>query len=399
MKSAQTVTKHRKQTIREIRQLRFPEQLAYLERRRYANPECLAAFLDVCDQITFESPSLGVRVACQAPPYAERVFAAGAGASLRLRAEATLGNAYLAAGRLDEADRQFRKAAAFDADADENAYLACRLSRLLTEQQRWPEAHAAAERAVSHFEERYDPDRPELETDRLSLAAALVFRANVHVHGSRFEAGDLEQAAEDLTTALTVCGKRTERSRLAALHNLGTVAAAAWIGGQPALASPSQVVELMRLVRRSLHRQKKIRHRSVVHAKTRWVMGLALAQESMGLTPRAENYLRGARDDLIALESYADAAMITLDLGWWLLQERRWPKLRAIATDLVTAPWARRFSTEWQAALELWQRSVVEQEVDREAISRVYRTVRGIRVRLPARRDETRRRWSTSIGW
>ena len=158
-----------------------------------------------------------------------------------------------------------------------------------------------ARRAVSHLEQRYDPDHPEQETNRISLATALVTRANVNIEAYLAEQESrqtfqgepgtrLREAADDLRQALAVCHSRTDHARLAATHNLGFLAAVAWIAGEPGFYHPSQVVALTRKLRRQLQRQKSIRHCSVVHAKIRWLMGLALAQESMGLTRRAEKY-------------------------------------------------------------------------------------------------------------
>ena len=106
------MTSYRRQTVREIRKLRFPEQLAEIERRRYRHPDCLAAFLDVCDEIVFQDPSLAMLVTREAPPYVDRVFAADGGGPFRIRAFAVLGSAYLAAGRLEEAEAAFAEAEA-----------------------------------------------------------------------------------------------------------------------------------------------------------------------------------------------------------------------------------------------------------------------------------------------
>ena len=78
------MTSYRRQTVREIRKLRFPEQLAEIERRRYRPPDCLAAFLDVCDEIVFQDPSLAMLVTREAPPYVDRVFAADGGGPFRI---------------------------------------------------------------------------------------------------------------------------------------------------------------------------------------------------------------------------------------------------------------------------------------------------------------------------
>lgn len=392
------MTAYRQQTVRAMRRLRFPEQLAEIEKRRYRHPDCLDAFLDVCEALITCQPEAGLVAAEQAPAYLQRVFPEGGGGSLSMRTFGVLGTAYVVAGQIAAAEDACERAAAFPASLEEVAVLACRVAHLRCEQQRWEEALAAANRAVRYAEQRYDANRPERETDRFSLAGALVTRANVHHQAYRFAAGSLKDAAADLEHALTVCSRKTVRTRLAAVHNLASVAAAAWIGGEAGILQPSQVIELMRRLRKSLHREKKIRHCSVVHAKTRWVMGLALAQEAVGLTRRAETYLRGAWDDLVILESYPDAAMLALDLGWWLLQDRQWPKLQALAVEIVAAPWARRLPTEWCAALELWRAGARARRFDDGVLEQVYGTVRGIRVEVPVL-DAPPHRWQSPAGW
>lgn len=392
------MTAYRQQTVREMRRLRVPQQLSELKKRRFRNPECLEAFLDLCEGLIARRPAVALEAVRHAPEYRQRVFPEGGGEDLGMRVYGVLGAAYLAAGEIGRAEAAYAQASAFAGGPEETAVLDCRIAHLRCEQQRWEEALEAAERAVRYAEQRYDPERPLQETDRFSLAGTLVTRANVHNRAYRFGAGSLQNAANDLKRALTVCSRKTVQTRLAAVHNLGSVAASAWIGNEAGILHPSQVIELMRRVRRSLHRDKKIRHRSVIHAKTRWVMGLALAQEAMGLTRRAESYLRGARDDLIALESYPDAAMLSLDFGWWLFQERDWAKLRAVAGEVVTAPWGRRLPTEWCTALELWRQGVWARRFEQGVLEHVYRTVRGIDLEVP-KLDEPAHRWETSIGW
>jgi len=392
------MTAYRQQTVRAMRRLRFPEQLREIEKVRYRHPECLDAFLDACETLIQRNPAQGRAVAEQAPEYLRRVFPRGEGGSLAMRTFSVLATAYIASGDLAAAEDACEQAGAFPGSPDEVAVLACRLAHLRCEQQRWEEAFLAANRAVRHAEQRFDADRPQRETDRFSLAGALVTRANVHHRACRFDAGSLREAAVDLERALTVCSRKTLRTRVAAVHNLGSVAAASWIGGEAGILRPSQVIELMRRLRKSLHSEKKIRHRSVVHAKTRWVMGLALAQEAVGLTRRAENYLRGAWDDLVALESYPDAAVLALDLGWWLLQDREWAKLQALAGEVVAAPWARSLPTEWCAVLELWRAGARARRFEEGVLEKVYRTVRGIRVEVPVL-DSPPHRWQSPAGW
>lgn len=381
-----------------MRRLPLPEHLSEIKKLRFRNPDCLGAFLDACEALIARHPAAGLEVAQHAPDYLKRVFPEGGGDDFAMRVHGVIGSAHLAAGEIGRAEEAYARASTFAGGPEESAVLACRVAHLRCEQQRWDEALAAAEQAVSYAEQRYDPDLPLQETDRFSLAGTLVTRANVHGQSYRFGAGSLQEAASDLKRALTVCTRKTPQTRLAAVHNLGSVAASAWIGDEAGILHPSQVTELMRRVRRSLHREKKIRHRSVIHAKTRWVLGLALAQEAMGLTRRAESYLRGARDDLIALESYPDAVMLSLDFGWWLFQERQWAKLRAMAGEVVTAPWGRRLPTEWRTALELWRQGVWARGFEQGVLEHVYRTVRGIDLDLPEI-DETAHRWETSIGW
>lgn len=392
------MTAYRQQTVRAMRRLRFPDQLAEIEKRRYRHPDCLDAFLDVCEALIQRHPAAGLAAAERAPAYLKRVFPEGGGGSLGMRSFGVLATAYIATEEIASAEQACQRAAEFAGSPEEVAVLACRVAHLRCEQERWEEALAEASRAVRFAEQRFDANRPERETDRFSLAGTLITRANVHNRAYACEAGRLKDAAVDLERALTVCSRKTTRTRLAAVHNLGTVAASAWIGGEAGILQPSQVIELMRRLRKSFHREKKIRHCSVIHAKTRWLMGLALAEEAVGLTRRAESYLRGAWDDLVSLDSFADAAMLALDLGWWLLLERQWPKLRALADELVASPWAGEVPGEWRAPLELWRQGVRARRFKKGVLERVYRTVRGIRVEVPAF-DESPHRWQSPAGW
>lgn len=392
------MTAYRQQTVRAMRRLRLPEQLGEIEKRRYEHPDCLDAFLDSCQALIERHPAAGLTAAERAPAYLERIFPAGDAGSLGMRTFGVLASAHLATGQIAAAEAACARAVTFPASPEEAAVQACRLAHLRCEQHRWEEALAEAEKAVRFAERRFDANRPLRETDRFSLAGALVTRANVHNQAHSFGVGSLKESAVDLERALTVCSRRTARTRLAAVHNLASVAASAWIGGEPGILQPSQVLELMRRLRQTFHREKKIRHRSVIHARTRWVMGLALAQEAVGLTRRAETYLRGAWDDLVALESYSDAAKLALDLGWWLLQDREWAKLRALARETAGASWARHYPAEWRAALDLWRDGARARRFKEGALEEVYRTVRGIRVVVPTF-DEPPHRWVSSAGW
>lgn len=352
--------------------------------REPANAEELAAYLDRCDQEIRASSTRSVELAEAAMGYIERLsLSPYRRRNFRVRASGVLAAALAASGRRTAALEFFQNARSAPSDPAERASLAIRLAQFFAEDSQLGDAYREAEHAVSFFLGR----RPKNETDLRSLAGALVARANVAFSAFLLNielaqvSNLVEQAEVDYNLALRSCSVRTEACSFAAITNLGNLAIRCWWTGHdgPSPDPMALASNLSKVCKRMT--QRGIPFRSKVHARARWVYGLATYEAYGSLNREAENRLERALQDLLSLGAISDAAELALDLGYCYMKEQRWDDLLIVTTTIIQHPDIASIPVSWREALLIWK-DAVEQHAIESVVSITYKTVRGIEVAL-----------------
>jgi hypothetical protein len=223
----------------------------------------------------------------------------------------------------------------------------------------------------------FETDKAKIRDDK-SLATALVFRGHVriaaHQHGEEIV---LDEAFGDFLRALGNSPRWLKRTRLSALAGISAAAVCIWFSGHSTrYANPLTIVEMMERFRVSLRRED-IPANSLVDARARWILALALFKLMGGLSDYAEKHLVDARSVLMENSSPQDAAELTLDYHWCLVHDDRLGK--ALADWKVVQKWIDALPEKWQVILGMWGDALRSRAIELKVVRKVFGELRGIR--------------------
>ena len=294
-----------------------------------------------------------------------------------VRALGVFGSACKATGNILGAARAFEEANAIAASSESTRQMAvelwviqCRKADWLMAIRQWTKALDLADEAVLFFSENRIRDR-----DDCSIDMALLLRGRIILEAYRAgEDCNLGRAAEDFKAVLAE--PSWEGIHLAAIHNLSLVATSRWFQDGPVHRGEADKILASARMFRMAARRLGYRRQSNIHAKSRWLEGLARVQLAGMLTPDSELWLRGARSDLERNGATLDFLMLTLDIQWWLFKSGEWGRavqeVRALNRIVDCVP------DNMKPALEVWIEAVQQQRFSGD-VAEAFALLRGIR--------------------
>lgn len=347
----------KRQARRLLRKLKLPSEAG----RVLSDPRCWSEifcvlYFELCDQMLFEHPRKGFRLARLAPQLAAKVSAARCGGNglrpveLSVRAQALLGGAYRAIGDYPRADVAYRRAQELldrhPISTVERANVDRRLAILRICQHRYVEALELAKRAIDsyHALERAD-----------DLARSLIIRGAARVAVGKHTAG-----IEDFGEALFLVNpKLVPRVYHSAIHNLAYAITDARIADFDLAAARRHVRRARRCIRN--HR------RSLPRAKLLWIEGLMFLKAGLGR--RGEALLKSARQSFIGLDAPYEIALVSLDLAEIYLLDGRWRELQRLAAETFRLFQGLSADKEALRTLRYWREAVLAQTISDTAIA------------------------------
>lgn len=364
---------------------------------RYRNRRCVEAFLERCQEEVFRNPQQALTLLAEAPEYVQRCRRSLGRdyPDYLVRVYGTLGSAFTNCRSLMMASQVFEQGRLLaNVSLYERAALNCRAAAMEVFRGNWQHALEIADEAVSVFEN----DNGKIRDDR-SLATALVLRGAVRVSAYRQgEDVELDEAIRDYLQALESSPTCLKRTRLAALAGISAAAVSLWFSGQSTrYADPVTVVEMMERFRTTL-RHEDIPYNSLVDARARWILGLALFKLMGGLSDCAEKHLTDSRSVLLEKSAPQDAAGLTLEYHWCLLHDGR--KQKALDDWAVVRHWIDALPEKWKVTLGMWGDALRQSVIEEKVARRVFRELRGIRdVQLPGTADGADDDPGDPLGW
>jgi hypothetical protein len=366
---------------RDFQTLDFEGVLEATKKARYRNRRCVESFLERCQEEAFRSPRNALPLLIEAPEYVQRCRPSLGRdyPDFLVRVYGMLGSALTGSQSLTMASEIFEKGRSVEnGSALELAALDCRISSLEVHRGNWQRAWQLTNDAVLAFEN----DDGKIRDDR-SLATALVCRGVFRISAYRQGEGtDLDEAIRDYLRALESSPRWLKKTRLAALSGTGAAAVSIWFSGKSTrYANPLKIVEMMERFRASLRRED-IPSCSLVDARARWILGLALFKLMGGLSDFAEKHLIDARSVLMEVGVPLYAAELTLDYHWCLVHDDR--SAKALADWTAVRQWIDVLPEKWQVALGMWGDALRGRAIEEKVVRKVFGELRGIRdVQLP----------------
>ncbi|HEX9733800.1 MAG TPA: hypothetical protein VGG06_17655 [Thermoanaerobaculia bacterium] len=366
---------------RDFQTLSLEDALQATRKARYRNRRCVESFLERCQEEVFRNSQKALTLVVEAPEYVERCRRSLGQdyPDFLARAYGTLGTSLTNNRSLKMAFQVFDKGRSIEASEFELAALDCRVSQLEVYCGNWRRALDLTNEAVLTFEK----DHGKLRDDR-SLATALTYRGIARTAAYRQDGQeDLDEAIKDLLRALESSPRWLKRTRLAALAGIGVAAVSIWFSGQSTrYADPVTIVEMMERFRASLRRED-IPFNSLVDARARWILGLALFKLMGGLSDCAEKNLVDARSVLMDVGLPQFAAELTLDFHWCLVHDDRLSK--ALEDWSVVEHWIDVLPEKWKVTLGMWGDALRSRVLEEKVVRKVFLELRGIRnVQHPA---------------
>lgn len=308
--------------------------------KKYWKKAVFDLLVEQIDRWLSEAPAKALPWALVGPAFARRVAVVDprvCESTLLCRAHARLGSAYRALGRFADAEGEYRTSEGLGVSALEIADVLRRKAYLRLEQGLGDEARLLVEQAIEIY--RLEGDL----FDRNPLGWALVARGQVE-----FERGDRGKALADFTAALGLIDHRSDpMGYYGTIHNLSVVLVDS--------GTPRDLGIALNHLNAAYRRFVGYSQRHLAKYKLRWLQGLA--QKRFGAVRQAEIYFRMAREGLVALEAPLEVAMISLDLGLILLEDRRFEELRRLAFETHRLAQGLGATTEALATLALWVRA------------------------------------------
>lgn len=208
----------------------------------------------------------------------------------------------------------------------------------------------------------------------------------------------LKVVAASFFEALKEATEATPLSRVLASQNLAISAGIGWLQGEVQLY-PGEILnrigKLHQILQHDGHKPS-----SPCRSRLVWVEGLALANLAQGLTRAAEKRLNDASSYLLAIGAQGDVVLLHLDIGYWLIRERRWNDLERISADTLKLATRMGFEAESLEALRQWNIAAQKRVVAEEVLNSVYRKVRGVSsLALPSDTKVKAPPETDSLGW
>lgn len=382
---------------RDFETLDFEGVLKATKKVRYRNRRCVEAFLERCQEETFRNSHKAVTLLVEGPEYVQRCRGALGRdyPDLLARAYGSLGSALTISHSLTMASQFFEQGRSVENVSQyEIAALNCRISSLEVYCGNWQRALELTNDAVLTFES----DSGKLRDDR-SLATALVYRGIARASAYRQgEDIDLDEAIRDFLRALENSPRWFKKTRLAALSGIGATAGTIWFSGHSTrYADPVTIVGMMERFRAALRRED-IPSNSLVDARARWILGLALFKLMGGLSEFAEKHFIDARAVLMEIGPPQYAAELTLDYHWCLLHDER--LARALADWSAVEPVMDVLPEKWQVILGMWGDALRRREIEGNIVRKVFLELRGIRdVQVPGAAPAAAEDPHDDLGW
>ncbi len=364
-----------------LRELKRPRDL--LRYRRFRTPLFVRLFLDHVEQVRFDNPREGLRLAMYGPKLAVLVDESRGPDGRRehrgnlVRAYVVLASSYGVVGYLGTATAEHARAQEI-ADAESippiiRADLIHGLAPIRARQKRFDEALDRVETAEAIFHAEDDQRR---SVEMLAVRGYILNQAGRYVEA-------LEWHGQALTLAL-----RLERPKPTAPRGPGRPLAT----GDPAdIAALRRVIESAHTnIADAVANSVTCRHEALSYIRTayreirgrrncrirhllQWTEGKIRFQ--LSLIDPAERMLRRAREGFARLGAHWELAMVSLDFGIMLRAEERWADLQAIAGDTVDRFCELCFDAEAIAALVLWAEAIEARRGIRAAIVAAQETV------------------------
>lgn len=324
-----------------------------LERTKFRRWDVAQELFEEIGERTASTPEDALALAEIAPKFVQSIAASRSetGEHELHLAHLLLASAYRAVGRYSDANVAFEAAKSIDVPEAARSEYYRRRSYLLIHQGRADAALEHAQRAVEILRTQGDL------FVRHPLGLALETRGYVHYY--REEKGS---AGEDFSAALALIDHRTcARAYYGAIHNLATLLIES--------AEPSEVDKTLRHLQAAYSRFVGNAKVHIAKYKLRWLQALALKR--FGADRRAEVYLQFAREGLIKIGAFADAAVVSMDLGLLYFEQARAAELLQLSRETLARLRTDDLPTQARAAVRLWQKAGTDLTYE---LLREYRT-------------------------
>ena len=367
----------------QMKDMDLSELLHAVRSARARTRRCVRVFLERVQDETVIAPEPVLPLLIEGPDYVMRAKSALGKdfPDYRLRSIAVLASGLNAAGAGVMAEDAFQGAHEVAvSDPFEMAALACREAVFEAGRGNHAQGRQLADEAVEIFEQ--DNGKPR---DDRSLAFALMVRAAVigwqTVHG---EAADLKDAYADYQRSLLVSKRWMKRTRDAAIIGLNAASAVSWLTDTTAQLDPTEVIDSLTTFRCHLRREH-VPVCSVIDARARWVLILALSQQQGILDAEALALAKSARAHLQVVGTTRDSFALSVDIQWCLVGEGRWQEAleewSAVEDTLLDLP------KHVQSAAILWGSALHNRQMTQKTVRQVYAVVRQLPMaRLPGSR-------------
>ncbi len=335
------------QHIRRLaRELDLPDQAdQVIQKSKYWSPDFCWLFFERCDELIFEDPAAGLETARFAPKLVSRVYRLGRleqeGPRLMLRALAVRASACRATGDFEQAERLYRQAFAV---VDKNpvpdvdrANLLFRVASLRALKRRFTQALELVNEALRIYR------RADSGIQERHLGETLSIRGFIYNL-----AGDGAAAMNDWGNVLT-CTDPKSRFFHCAEHDLAC--------GLFKRALDSTALSEIEIYVNRARKQLSGRPRSLPKLKLLFLQGMICMR--FGSTRRGEAIFRKARVGFIDMASPFDMALVSVELGRYLMHEGHGEELWKLVIE--TAEIFRSLCKDEEAnrALNVWKETVM----------------------------------------
>ncbi len=360
--------KHAQKLLRDMPE--DPEEL--LARPNYWDPQFLEVYFEHCDEVLFDDPRAGLKLAEVALRLALAALEPDPGGDatpetkkppadaeqlrwsreLQVRSYVTHASALRATGQLGAAEATYGTARRLAEDGirpSEEARLKIRLAVLRIDQHKLDEAHELCQEAIEVYESAKDRRRLATAYTILGLAQCT--------------AGDFYEAIESFGEVLANPAA-DERASHAAVFNLAYAFTHS--------TDPGAVVTAQRWIAKA---RKAIRNqrRTLLRNKLTLIEGKLYLK--LGLDRHAERLFRRARNGFMNLGAPFELAMASLDLSTVLHREERWPEFEEMAAETYNRFRELSADTEATAALSLWMDGARTRKLKAKVIAEVSEKV------------------------
>lgn len=338
-----------------------------LSQKRYWNSAFARQYIDSWNQVAFEDPWAGRRLAETGVKLVEKLEAEEKRV-LYPHALAVWGSSCRTTGDSPGADEAFNRALKIYQTQKlprlDEADLYRRIAYRCRDGNRWKEAMAYVDDAIEICTAIWKVH---------DLGLAYYAKASVYFYMLRHGIDVcLEEPLECLSKAIEyVSVKLMPFIYESASNNLGLLL----IEGRHNYR-PSTLKDLLRRLDRAKRQQARLgfTRKSYPNIKLRWTMGLVWKRARA--TERAKSLLLRARKDLISHDFWEDVSSITVDISEILIDDNCWGILQSMVEEIVQIEG--RFSPEVNSVLIAWLSAIKRRHVDEGIRSEVLRKVRGV---------------------